>query len=104
MDEKAQKAATRKAIKIENGAFHAEQLAQLPAEVLKAMEGTQPDDLLAAERISELEETVMALEADNQKLEAENRLFEEMKAQWEAGGFTTVIAGKNEEWIKVFNV
>jgi hypothetical protein len=88
---------TRKTRKAENESFHAEQLGQLPPEVLKMMEGAQSDDIPVAERISELEETVLALEADNQKLEAENRQFEEMKAQWSAGGFAAVIAGKDDE-------
>jgi hypothetical protein len=95
---KAQKAATRKARKAENGSFHAEQLQQLPQEILQMMEkGDRGGDLSETERVVELEETVTALEADNKHLEAENRLFEEMKAQWLAGGFDAVIAGKDGE-------
>jgi hypothetical protein len=88
---------TRKAKKAENGAFHADQLGQLPPEVLAIRESAQPDTISVAEHVSELEETVRALEADNTALEAENRKFEEMKAQWRTGGFAVVIAGKNAE-------
>jgi hypothetical protein len=86
----------RKAKKTENGSFHAEQLEQLPQQIREMMknDGT---DLSEPERLAELEETVKALEADNTALEAENRKFEEMKAQWWAGGFDTVVAGKDAE-------
>lgn len=94
---KAQKVATRKGRKEENEAFRADQLGQLPPEVLKMVGNGQPDGTSVAESLSELEETVKALEADNTALEAENRKFEEMKAQWRRGGFEAVIAGKAEE-------
>jgi hypothetical protein len=83
----------RKAKKAANGAFHAEQLEQLPQEIRQMMNTVTAE----AEHVAELEETVKALEADNGALEAENRKFEEMKAQWRAGGFETVIAGKDAE-------
>jgi hypothetical protein len=97
------KKSARKARKAANEAHRASQVEQLPANIRILMNerGAIQDDPLAsrflAERVAELEETVSALAADNEILEAENRLFEDMKAQWQAGGFATVIAGKNEE-------
>lgn len=49
-----------------------------------------------AERITELEEAVRVLEAENAALKAENKAFSEMKVQFEKGGFAEVIAGKDE--------
>lgn len=49
----------------------------------------------AADRIAELEDAVRALEAENARLKEENKLFAEMKAEWEKGGFAEVIAGKD---------
>lgn len=51
----------------------------------------------ATDRIAELEEAVGALEADNEALKAENKLYGEMRVQFEQGGFEKVVAGKNEE-------
>jgi hypothetical protein len=87
---------TRKSRQADNAAFRADHVAQLRPEIVEMM-GNGNHVLSDRERIAELEEAVTALEADNEKLEAENRRFEEMKAQWLAGGFEAVIAGKDEE-------
>jgi hypothetical protein len=100
---KEAKRLARKASKAANEAHRASQVEQLPADIRILMKerGASQDDPLAspflAERVAELEETVSVLSADNEILEAENRLFEDMKAQWQAGGFAAVIDGKNEE-------
>jgi hypothetical protein len=86
---------SRKAKKAENEAFRTDQVSQLPPNIRILVQS--PNDLSESERIAELEETVKALSDDNECLEAENRKFEEMKAQWRAGGFEAVIAGKAEE-------
>ncbi len=87
---------TGKSKQTDNDAFRADQVAQLPAAIVEMM-GNGHHVLSDREHLAELEETVKALEADNATLEAENRLFEEMKAQWLAGGFAAVIAGKDAE-------
>ncbi|RUM95170.1 hypothetical protein EET67_24790 [Pseudaminobacter arsenicus] len=53
--------------------------------------------LPADDRIAELEEAVRVLEAEAETLRAENKLYGEMKVQYEQGGFEKVIAGKDEE-------
>ncbi len=58
-------------------------------------------DALHAE-IEELREANAALEADVARLKAENKLYGEMKVQFELGGFAKVIADKDEE-IRVAN-
>lgn len=90
----------RKARKSANEAYRNSQVEQLPADIrilLKDSESDQTDSLDLVDRISELEQEINVLSADNETLEAENRLFEEMKAQWQEGGFAAVISGKNEE-------
>jgi hypothetical protein len=47
--------------------------------------------------IDELREINAALEAENDSLRAELKHFDEMRLQWERGGFEQVIADKNEE-------
>lgn len=49
------------------------------------------------DRVSELEEQVRGLEADNVALKAENAKFADMWVQYQQGGFEAVIAGKDEE-------
>ncbi|MES0040034.1 hypothetical protein [Mesorhizobium sp. M0091] len=49
------------------------------------------------DRVSELEELVRGLEADNASLKAENAKFADMWVQYQQGGFEAVIAGKDEE-------
>ncbi|MER9028200.1 hypothetical protein [Mesorhizobium sp. M0674] len=49
------------------------------------------------DRVSELEELVRGLEADNAALKAENAKFADMWVQYQQGGFEAVIAGKDEE-------
>jgi hypothetical protein len=100
---KEAKKLARKASKAANEAHRTSQVEQLPPDIRILMQekGASQDDSLDShfltERVTELEETVSALAADNEILEAENRLFEEMKAQWQVGGFEAVIAGKDEE-------
>lgn len=102
-DVKEAKRSARKARKAANEAHRASQIEQLPPDIRIMLKepGASPNEPLAdpflADRVAELEEAVSALSADNDVLEAENRMFEEMKAQWRAGGFQAVIAGKNEE-------
>lgn len=55
------------------------------------------DGLTSEEHIAELEEAVRVLEAENAELKAENKLYGEMKVQFEQGGFDKVVAGKDEE-------
>lgn len=50
-----------------------------------------------ADRIAELEEAVRSLETEVEALRAENKLYGEMRVQFEQGGFDKVIAGKDEE-------
>jgi ATPase subunit of ABC transporter with duplicated ATPase domains len=93
-----EKKEARKAKRAKNREFQAQNLAQLPADIRVLVEGRAAQvDLSSADRITELEEMIRVLSADNETLEAENRLFEEMKVQWQAGGFAAVIADKNEE-------
>ncbi|MES0162445.1 MULTISPECIES: hypothetical protein [unclassified Mesorhizobium] len=47
--------------------------------------------------MSELEDLVRGLEADNAALKAENAKFADMWVQYQQGGFEAVIAGKDEE-------
>lgn len=65
----------------------------------KASKDTTPlyDGLPAGDRIAELEEAVRVLEAEAESLRAENKLYGEMRVQFEQGGFEKVIAGKDEE-------
>lgn len=95
--------AARKENKAANETHRASQIEQLPADIqilMKERETSQDDQLASpflAERVAELEEMLSALSTDNEILEAENRVFEEMKVQWHLGGFDAVIVGKNEE-------
>lgn len=59
---------------------------------------TVPDEvgLSDADRIAELEEAIAVLEKENADLKAENKLYAEMKVQFEQGGFDKVIAGKDK--------
>lgn len=58
---------------------------------LRGKKPTAEDDL--RDEIAELTENVEALEADVARLTAENKLYGEMKAEYEKGGFAEVIAG-----------
>jgi hypothetical protein len=97
MESSEARQAAKKIKKAKNGEFQANNLEQLPADIRILMKERGTHEEGSSERIAELEETVSALAADNEILEAQNRLFEDMKAQWQAGGFAAVIAGKNEE-------
>lgn len=71
---------------------------QAKAEAIAARKAAPADDGLPDEdRIAELEEAVRVLEAENADLKAENKLYGEMKVQFQQGGFDKVIAGKDEE-------
>lgn len=97
----------RKQEQAKNAAASAEHAAKLP-DSIKAMETRKQeaiedkrakaadDGLTLEERIAELEEAVRDLETENAALKAENKLFSEMKAEWEKGGFEEVIRGKDE--------
>lgn len=58
---------------------------------VEATPGLPPED-----RIAELEAANASLTAENERLAAENKLYSEMKAEFEKGGFAEVIAGKDE--------
>lgn len=49
------------------------------------------------DRIKELEEANRSLETEIEALRAENKLYGEMKVQFEQGGFAKVVAGKDNE-------
>lgn len=71
---------------------------QAKAEAIAARKAAPANDGLPDEdRIAELEEAVRVLEAENADLKAENKLYGEMKVQFQQGGFDKVIAGKDEE-------
>lgn len=71
---------------------------QAKAEAIAARKAHPADDGLSLEdRIVELEEALRILEAENAELKAENKLYGEMKVQFELGGFAKVIADKDEE-------
>jgi len=52
--------------------------------------------LTAEQRIAELEEANRVLEREVEELRAENKLYREMKAEFESGGFAAVIAGRDK--------
>jgi hypothetical protein len=58
--------------------------------------GDDDTEALQAE-LDELREINAALEDENDSLRAEVKKFEEMRVQWEKGGFEEVIAGKDEQ-------
>lgn len=51
--------------------------------------------LTAEDRIAELMEANASLEREVEELRAENKLYREMKAEFEQGGFAAVIAGRD---------
>lgn len=61
-------------------------------QVEASSDGLSPD-----QRIAELEEANRVLEAEAEELRAENKLYREMKVQFDQGGFQKVIADKDEE-------
>jgi uncharacterized membrane protein YgaE (UPF0421/DUF939 family) len=72
--------------------------AQTAKEVAIETRKAKPEEGLSdADRIEELEEAVKGLEDENAALRAENKLYGDMKVQWEAGDYEAVIAGKDEE-------
>jgi hypothetical protein len=85
---------SRKAKKAENAAFHEKQRQGLPETLMKLMEERVSGD---NERIAEQAEEIRALQEENATLKAENLVFQEMKIQWQIGGFEAVIAGKDQE-------
>lgn len=59
---------------------------------------TKPADVSAMQaEIDELREALAAVETENVALKQDIRRFEDMRVQWEQGGFEAVIAGKDEE-------
>lgn len=56
-----------------------------------------PVGLTSDEQIEELQQTVGALEKENAALKAENKIYADMKVQFEQGGFEKVIADKDEQ-------
>lgn len=106
--EKERQRQDRKAQQVEFDRQREEHVATLPdaikqreqakAEAVAARKAAPADDGLPDEdRIAELEEAVRVLEAENADLKAENKLYGEMKVQFQQGGFDKVIAGKDEE-------
>lgn len=105
--EKAAKKAEREAQQAEWDRQRDENKANLPdfvkdqqkfkADAIAARK-TKPVDIeeLQAE-VEELREANEALERDNSRLKAEIKRFDEMRVQFEKGGFEEVIAGKDEE-------
>lgn len=71
---------------------------QAKAEAIAARKAQSVEGGLSLEdRIAELEEALRVLEAENAELKAENKLYGEMKVQFQQGGFAKVIADKDEE-------
>ena len=108
----AEQEAARRARQAENDRLREETRAALPEHIRQGeaardaaisarraekAEAGDHDGLAVDQRTIELEEAVRSLEAENNALKAENALYEPMKAQFEAGGFAKVIAGKDEE-------
>lgn len=104
---KAKAKAEREAQQAEHDHRREEARAALP-DAIKQREQTKadaiagrkaaPDDagLSDADRIAELEEAIAVLEKENSDLKTENKLYAEMKVQFEQGGFAKVIAGKDK--------
>lgn len=103
---KDRRKAARDAEKAKNQAASAEVMSQLPADV-RAHERAKADAIAAKKQpadvealtaeIEELREATAALEAENANLKAELKRFDEMRVQFEHGGFEAVIAGKDEQ-------
>lgn len=108
---KAKAKTEREARQAENDALRDQHRDALP-EAIKAQEqakqaaiekrrskgsNSEPAGLTDEDRIAELEEAVRVLEAENDELKAENKLYGEMKVQFEQGGFEKVLADKDEE-------
>lgn len=101
--EKERERKERKAKQTELDAQRQQNADKLPDSV-KAQQQAKADAIAArkttglsdAERIAELEEAIRILESENSDLKAELKLFSEMKAEWERGGFEEVIRGKDE--------
>lgn len=102
------RAEEKKHKKTDHDDFHA-QFQELPPEIVEREAAKQAaidarrsdgDDLYngltAGERIAELEESLRILERECEELRAENKTFSEMRAQFQAGGYEAVIAGKDE--------
>lgn len=104
--EKERQREDRKAKQAENEAARAKAQAsfspevqahkQAKAEAIAARKEKPDFDALMAE-VEQLRETNAALEADVERLTAEISKFDEMRIQYEKGGFESVIAGKDDE-------
>lgn len=98
--------AERQAKQVENDALREQHRAALP-DAIRDIEARKQHAIAArreaasaeqdADRIAELEEAVRVLEAEVEALRYENKLYGEMRVQFEQGGFDKVIAGKDEE-------
>lgn len=63
-----------------------------------AAKKAQPVDVEALQaEVEQSRETIASLEAENASLKAELKRFDEMRVQFDQGGFEEVIAGKDEE-------
>lgn len=69
---------------------------QIKAEAIAARKAEPVDTEALTAEIEELREANAALEADVARLTEENKLYAEMKVQFEQGGFAKVIAGKDK--------
>lgn len=96
----------REARQAKNDEFQAKSKAALPLDVqaaeaakteaISARKSRVASDALSAE-IDELREALTAVETENVALKQDIRRFDDMRVQWEQGGFEAVIAGKDEE-------
>lgn len=104
---KERRKAERAAKQAENDAARATAADALPqaikdqqkfkAEAIASKKAQSVDvDALQAE-VEQGRETIASLEAENASLKAEIKRFDEMRVQFEKGGFEEVIAGKDEE-------
>ncbi|ESZ17553.1 hypothetical protein NKI32_19870 [Mesorhizobium sp. M0761] len=100
----AEKRAAKDKAKVEHDRQREQSRAALPDAVkqhvtTRGVAKTKADgsNVETVDRVSELEERVRGLEADNASLKAENAKFADMWVQYQQGGFEAVIAGKDEE-------
>lgn len=105
-DQRDARKAARAEEQAKNDEFQAKSKAALPpavqaaeaakAEAISARKTRGASDALSAE-IDELREALTAVETENVALKQDIRRFDDMRVQWEQGGFEAVIAGKDEE-------
>lgn len=105
-DQREARKAAKAAEQSNNDEFQAKSKASLPpdiraaeaakTEAISARKSRVASDALSAE-IDELREALTAVETENVALKQDIRRFDDMRVQWEQGGFEAVIAGKDEE-------